>query len=70
MENMNKEEDLNKHLTMLLDGLDKLEAVPGLQIESSVGRKTPDQVKFEEGEEGDPDKHDEVVKKEIQGEFA
>lgn len=70
MENMNKQEYLNDHLTKLLNDLDNLEAVPGLQIESSCERKTPDRVKFEEGEESDPDKHDEVIKKESQGEFA
>ena len=77
MENKNTQKDLNDNLNLLLQQLDSLEAVPGLQIESSTNRKTPDRVKMEEveGEEeeeedGNPDMHDVVLKKEAQGEFA
>lgn len=74
MENKNTQKDLTDNLNSLLQQLDSLEAVPGLQIESSTNRKTPDRVKMEEGEEeeedGNPDMHDVVLKKEAQGEFA
>ncbi|KAK8801395.1 hypothetical protein WA171_004538 [Blastocystis sp. BT1] len=70
MENMNTQAYLDEHLQKLLHQLQTLEAVPGLQIESSVNPKTPDRVKMEKPEEGDPDEHDEVLKKEAPGEFA
>ena len=65
MENMNTQAYLDEHLQKLLHQLQTLEAVPGLQIESSVNPKTPDRVKMEK-----PDEHDEVLKKEAPGEFA
>ena len=70
MENMNTQAYLDEHLQKLLHQLQTLEAVPGLQIESSVNPKTPDRVKMEKPEEGDPDEHDEVLKEEAPGEFA
>jgi singapore isolate B (sub-type 7) whole genome shotgun sequence assembly, scaffold_26 len=70
MENMNTKNYLDEHLHMLLDQLQSLEAVPGLQIESAFHPKTPDRVKLEQPEEGNPDEHEEVTKKEAEGEFA
>lgn len=70
MENMNTKSYLEEHLHRLLDQLQNLEAVPGLQIESALHPKTPDRIKLEQTEEGNPDEHEEVLKKETEGEFA
>ena len=39
MENMNSQKYLDEHLSLLLNQLQNLEAVPGLQIESALHRK-------------------------------
>lgn len=39
MENMNNAKYLNDHIQLLLQQLEGLEAVPGLQIESSLNPK-------------------------------
>ena len=39
MENMNNAKYLNDHIQLLLQQLEALEAVPGLQIESSLNPK-------------------------------